>query len=323
MSSYQHAKYGEILRTPDSAFENLSDYPFTPNYMEVDGLRLHYLDEGIDERGTIFLLHGQPSWSYLYRHMIPLLVAAGFRVIAPDLISFGKSDKPADPKAHSYQNQVNWIGEFVRQLGISGANAFMQDWGGMIGLRVLAEQPNWIKHLIVANTAPSDLKGMTAFMLPKILKSMRFFAGKASLADLQAKQNYGNWASYFHHADKIEIGEIIQILTTRHLSEDEIRAYDAPFPDDRYHVATRIMPQIVGTQLAEGRAAWERLRQSNIQVLTLFSDEDPFLKDQGIDLQFQALPGAIDQPHETIENASHFLQEDKAHELTQKMLNWL
>jgi haloalkane dehalogenase len=322
MSNFQHPKFGEVLRTPDSAFENLSDYPFQPNYMDVDGSRMHYIDEGRGNGETIFLLHGQPSWSYLYRHMIPQLVAAGYRVIAPDLIGFGKSDKPAAASSYSYQAQVDWMSEFVEKLGLDGAHAFRQDWGGMIGLRVMAQKPSWISRLIVANTALADVKGPAAFFLPKILKTLKFFAGKASLKALARKQSYGNWASYFHWAEAIEIGEIMQILTTRHLSEEEKAAYDAPFPENRYHVATRVMPQIVATQLPQARLAWDDLRKSATPVMTLFSDKDPFLAGQGVDKQFQSLPGAQGQPHLSIEHASHFLQEDKGNELVKKILVW-
>lgn len=323
MTQYSHPKYGTVLRTPDSAFANLPDYPFAPNYMEVDGLRLHYVDEGTADKGTIFLMHGQPSWSYLYRHMIPQFVAAGYRVIAPDLIGFGKSDKPAQAKIYSYQAHVHWISRFVEQLGVTGADAFFQDWGGMIGLRVMEQHPTWIRRMAVANTALSDVKGPMAFALPNILRLMRLFAGKPTISDLAGKQNYGNWAGYFKHAGKIEIGKVMQILTTKTLTTAERAAYDAPFPDSRYHAATRVMPQIVATQLKEAQGAWAHLRQSQVPTLVLFSDNDPFLAGQGIDAQFKALPGAAGQPHAEIRNASHFLQEDAGADLSRRVLHWL
>ena len=319
------ASDGDIAfyQTPDEAFASLPEYPFAPNYINVGGLRMHYVDEGRQNGRTIFLLHGQPSWSYLYRKMIPLFVQAGYRVIAPDLIGFGKSDKPVDPAAHSYQAHVTWMRSFVQQLGINNAAAFMQDWGGMIGLRVLAEEPDWLSRLVVANTALSDSKGLEKFILPRMLKLLRTLAGRASIEDLAAKQSYGNWASYFHNAPVLDIGRIMQILTTRTLSDAELAAYSAPFPDPGYYAGPRTMPQIVGTQIDEGRAAWTRLRQRDIPVLTLFSDKDPFLAGRAIDKQFQCLPGAAGQPHETISDASHFLQEDKGPELAEKVIGWL
>ncbi|MES0882950.1 haloalkane dehalogenase [Roseibium sp. SCP14] len=313
----------DFLRTPDEAFKNLKDYPFKANYIDVGGLRMHYVDEGQDNSGVIFLLHGQPSWSYLYRHMIPVLVRAGYRVIAPDLIGFGKSDKPVADSEISYRAQVAWMCSFVRELGISSAAAFMQDWGGMIGLRVLAERPGWLSKVVLANTALADVKGLGQVIMPRMLKAMRFLAGRASLDALAAKQSYGNWASYFHHDPSPDIGGIMQILTVHRLEEEVLEAYRAPFPGVRYMAAPRVMPQIVGTDLREGVAAWEALRKADLRVLTLFSDKDPFLADRGIDKQFQALPGAQNQPHQTISNASHFLQEDAKASLAYKMIDWL
>ena len=213
----------QILRTPESAFASLADYPFAANYMDIDGMRMHYIDEGKGNDKTIFLLHGQPSWSYLYRHMVPLLVDAGYRVIAPDLIGFGKSDKPASSEAHSYGNHVCWMTSFVRQLGIQNAVAFVQDWGGMIGLRVLAQEPEWLDRLVVSNTALAEMTGLEKFMVPKVLKLMAAVAGKPSIEKLADNINYGNWAGYFRHADKLEVGQVIQTLTTRQLSAAEMR----------------------------------------------------------------------------------------------------
>ncbi len=312
------------LRTPDEAFENLSDYPFTPHYMEVDGMRLHYVDEGRHHEKTIFLFHGQPSWSYLYRHMIPVLVEAGYRVIAPDLIGFGKSDKPVSSDTHTYGNHVKWMSSFVAQLGITQAAAFFQDWGGMIGLRVLAQQPQWLNRLVVANTALGEMNGLQRFILPKILKLLAAKAGKASLEKFAGNMNYGNWAGYFKHAEPLQVGEILQTLTTRQLTPNEVKAYDAPFPNANFYAAPRKMPQIVASELKQVNADWQKLKAWQHPVLTLFSDLDPFLADQGYDTKFQEnFLGAKNQPHETVENASHFLQEDQSLLLAKKTIGWL
>ncbi|WP_375753637.1 haloalkane dehalogenase [Vibrio sp. HN007] len=314
----------EVLRTPDSAFEGLKDYPFAANYIEVEGMRMHYLDEGNKDDKVIFLLHGQPSWSYLYRHMVPLLVDAGYRVIAPDLIGFGKSDKPVSSDTHTYGNHVRWISDFVRQLNIKNAAAFMQDWGGMIGLRVLAQQPEWLERLVVANTALAEMKGLEKFLVPKILKLMSSIAGKPSLDKFASNINYGNWAGYFKHSEVPEIGRIIQTLTTAELTEEEMRAYDAPFPTSEYFAAPRKMPEIVASELDDVNSDWNKLKKWDKPVLTLFSDKDPFLADQGYDRKFQSnFTGAKGQPHLTVENASHFLQEDQSEQLASTMLNWL
>ena len=314
----------QILRTPDDAFAALVDYPFAANYLEVDGMRMHYIDEGKNNDKTIFLLHGQPSWSYLYRHMVPLFVDAGFRVIAPDLIGFGKSDKPANSDAHSYGNHVRWMTSFVRQLGIKNAAAFMQDWGGMIGLRVLAQEPEWLDRLVVSNTALAEMKGLEKFMVPKVLKLMAAMAGKPSINKFADNINYGNWAGYLSHAKKLEIGKLIQLLTTRHLSPTEVMAYDAPFPNDDYTAGPRKMADIVASDLDAVYTDWQKLKQWQNPVLTLFSDKDPFLAGQGYDDLFQKnFKGASGQPHITVTDASHFLQEDQFGELSERMVNWL
>ena len=314
----------QILRTPDSAFADLPDYPFSAHYLEVEGMRMHYLDEGSTENKVIFLLHGQPSWSYLYRHMIPVLLAAGYRVIAPDLIGFGKSDKPVSSNSHTYSNHVRWMNSFVAQLGIQHAAAFMQDWGGMIGLRVLAQKPEWLDRVVLANTALAEMKVLEKFMVPKVLKLLAALAGKPTLENFADKINYGNWAGYFRHTEQPETGRIIQTLTTRELTEAEQKAYDAPFPTPAYFAGPRKMPEIVASDLNEVNDDWQKLKQWPHPVLTLFSDQDPFLADQDYDKKFQhAFPGAAGQPHQTIDNASHFLQEDQSRQLADLTIKWL
>lgn len=313
-----------IITTPESAFSSLKDYPFQPNYMDLGGLRMHYLDEGHENEKTIFLFHGQPSWSYLYRHMIPVLVKAGYRVIAPDLIGFGKSDKPTDSDAHTYQAHVDWMSTFVRKLGITHAAAFMQDWGGMIGLRVLANNPQWLDRLVVANTALAEVKGFAKWMMPKMLKLLVSLSGKPSIEKFAAKINYGNWAGYFRHNKKPEIGKLMQILTTGTLSQEEMDAYDAPFPNENYFAGPRKMPEIVASDLDQVNEDWKKLKRWHNPVLTLFSDKDPFLAGQGYDTKFQTnFTGASGQPHITVTNASHFLQEDQSKELSDRLLKWL
>lgn len=312
------------LRTPDEAFRHLSDYPFKANYMQVEGMRLHYVDEGKQSGKVIFLFHGQPSWSYLYRHMIPVLVEAGYRVIAPDLIGFGKSDKPMSSETHTYSNHVQWMRSFVQQLGIKHAAAFFQDWGGMIGLRVLAQEPEWLNRLVVANTALAEMKGLEKFMVPKVLKLLAAMAGKPSIEKFASDMSYGNWAGYFRHAEQLDIGEILQTLTTRTLSPAEMQAYNAPFPNPEYYAAPRKMPEIVASDLDGVNADWLQLKQWQHPVLTLFSDQDPFLADQDYDKKFQQnFSGAKNQPHKTVENASHFLQEDQSSMLAANLIAWL
>ncbi|ASI91664.1 haloalkane dehalogenase [Vibrio mediterranei] len=313
-----------FLRTPDSAFDNLADYPFSANYIEIDGYRMHYVDEGTQNSNTVFLLHGQPSWSYLYRHMIPILVDAGYRVIAPDLIGFGKSDKPVSTDTHTYANHVKWMTMFVNKLNLHHSAAFMQDWGGMIGLRALANQPKWLDRLIVSNTALAEMKGLEKLLVPSVLKLMAASAGQTDLSQLTNKINYGNWAGYFRTASHLDIGEVIQALTTKPLTKSEIHAYNAPFPDERYYAGPRKMPEIVASDLNQVNEDWQKLKQWQKPVLTLFSDKDPFLAGRGYDKRFQAnFAGAAHQPHRTITDASHFLQEDQHLEITSQVIDWL
>ncbi len=164
---------------------------------------------------------------------------------------------------------------FVRQLGITNAAAFMQDWGGMIGLRVLAQEPEWLDRLVVSNTALAEMKGLEKFMVPKVLKLMAAMAGKPSINKFSDNINYGNWAGYFRHSDSLEVGLIIQTLTTKTLSTAEMQAYDAPFPTADYYAAPRKMPEIVASELDQVNADWEKLKQWHKPVLTLFSDKDP------------------------------------------------
>ncbi|TLX74619.1 alpha/beta fold hydrolase [Labilibacter sediminis] len=323
--NFKRMKTIEKVRTPESAFTNLKDYPFTPNYMDLaGGVRLHYLDEGRENKKTIFLFHGQPSWSYLYRHMIPQLVAAGFRVIAPDLIGFGKSDKPVNSEDISFQAHVNWMSEFVKKLGITKAAAFMQDWGGMIGLRVLANNPAWLNRLVVANTALAEFKGLQKWLVPKMINRTIAKSGTPTLQNLDENMDYKNWVGYFKTSGKLEIGEVMQLLTTNDLSQEEKDAYDAPFPNENYYATPRKMPEIVATDLTAVNEDWESLKKWNHPVLTLFSDKDPFLADQGYDKKFQKnFKGAKGQPHITVSNASHFLQEDQTDMLVNRILDWL
>jgi len=286
----------KTLRTPDSRFENLPDFPFAPNYFEVadgDGgtLRMHYLDEGPADGPVLALMHGEPSWSFLYRKMIPILTDAGIRCIVPDLVGFGKSDKPAEKSDYSYERHVEWVRALLfDHLDLQNATLFGQDWGGLLGLRVLAENPDRFARFVVGNTGLPDGRGgqNEAFM---------------------------RWQKFSQESPVFEIGAIINGGTTTKLSDEVVAAYNAPFPDDTYKAGARIFPSLVPTgpddpAVPANRAAWEVLEQWEKPVLTTFSDSDPVSK--GGERAFTArVPGAKGQPHTTIEGAGHFLQEDK------------
>jgi len=295
----------EVLRTPDERFEGLDGYPFAPHYAEVadgDGgtLRVHYLDEGPADAAPVLLLHGEPSWSYLYRHMIPPLVAAGHRVIVPDLVGFGRSDKPTEQGDYTYARHVEWMRELVfDRLDLRNITFFAQDWGGLVGLRVLAIDPDRYARVAIGNTG-----------LP---------TGHGPASDA-----FMAWQKFSQETPVFDIGFLINSATTTDLSPEVIAGYDAPFPDDTYKAGARIFPTLVPTSpddpaSADNLAAWEVLEQFEKPFLLCFSDSDPVTK--GGDAPFLAkVPGTQGQSHVTIEGGGHFFQEDRGPELA-KLLN--
>jgi haloalkane dehalogenase len=292
----------QTVRTPDERFDSLPDYPFGPHYAEVpdgDGgtLRVHYLDEGPHDATPILLLHGEPSWSYLYRHMIPPLVAAGHRVIVPDQVGFGRSDKPTEMGDYTYARHVEWMSALVfGHLNLRDITFFGQDWGGLIGLRLVASEPERFDRVVVANTG-----------LPT--------------GDRSPGEAFLKWQQFSQSTPRFDVGFLINAASVRDLDEAEIAAYDAPFPDDTYKAGARIWPSLVVTspddpEAAANRAAWDVLRRYERPFLCCFSDRDPITS--GGDKPFRELvPGAVDQPHRTLEGGGHFLQEDVGPELAE------
>jgi haloalkane dehalogenase len=285
----------EALRTPDERFSALPGYPFAPHYVTVgDGLRVHYVDEGPRGVPAVLMLHGEPSWSYLYRKMIPPVARAGHRVVAPDLVGFGRSDKPVRREDYTYQRHVDWMRALVEQLDLRDVTLVCQDWGGLIGLRLVAEHPERFARVVAANT-----------FLPTGDRP----AGPAFLA----------WQKYSQETPNFHVGGIVKGGCVTDLPPDVIAAYDAPFPDDRYKAGARQFPLLVPTSPDDpaapaNRKAWEVLRGWNRPFLTAFSDSDPVTG--GADrLLKEAIPGTKGQPHATITGGGHFLQEDKGEDL--------
>ena len=290
----------KFLRTPEVRFDNLPDYDFEPRYCSVrDGLRLHYLDEGPEQGRTIILMHGEPSWSFLYRFMMRHLTAAGFRVLAPDLIGFGKSDKPEELSDYSYTAHVAWMQDWLDHVDVNEAVLFCQDWGGMIGLRLVAENPDRFAAVMAANTA-----------LP---------IGKGTPSEAFLK-----WQEFSQKIPVFPTGQILQGATVRDLSAAEVAAYDAPYPDESYKAGARIFPALVPMDpsmdgVAENVEAWTVLKKWTKPFLTGFSDQDPVSK--GGEQVFQKLiPGAKDQPHTIVKGGGHFLQEDVHTELSEMLI---
>lgn len=292
----------EFLRTPKERFDNLPDYPFASNYVTVDGLRIHYVDEGPQDGALVLMLHGEPSWSFLYRHMIPLFVEAGFRAVAPDLIGFGKSDKPTKQADYSYQRHVDWMCAWVEAVGLRDINLVCQDWGSLIGLRMVAEHPDWFSRVVLAN-------------------------GGMPTGDQSMPEAFLRWQTFCQTAPKLPIGTIINGGTTTNLVDEVIAAYNAPFPDESYKAGARIFPSLVPTTPEDpaapaNRKAWRSLMRFKKPFLTAFSDGDPITS--GGERAFQRLVrGAKEQPHTTISGAGHFLQEDKGPELANVVINFI
>ncbi|WP_433990406.1 Haloalkane dehalogenase (plasmid) [Pseudoseohaeicola sp. NH-UV-7] len=289
----------QALRTPDARLDNLSDYPFAPHYVDVpdpDGgrLRLHYLDEGSSLAAPVLALHGEPTWSYLYRHMIPIWVQAGHRVIAPDLIGFGRSDKPADRSDYTYQRHVDWMSAFVQGLKLTGITLVCQEWGGLIGLRLVADMPDRFARVVAANTA-----------LPT--------------GDHPMNKAFLNWRAYSQDTPVFRSGRIVSGGTQSKLTKAEEAAYDAPFPDASYLAGAREFPMLVPCRPDDpasqpNRVAWEGLRQFDKPFLTAFGADDRVMA--GIEKVFQKkVPGAQGQSHVILPDAGHFLQEDVGPEL--------
>jgi len=292
----------ETLRTPDDRFAELPGYPFAPHYVGVGGLRIHYVDEGPPSAAPVLLLHGEPSWSYLYRKMVPVLVAAGHRVIAPDLVGFGRSDKPARRDDYTYQRHVDWMRTVLETLDLRAVTLVCQDWGGLIGLRLVAEHPDRFARVVAANT-----------FLPTGDRP----AGPAFLA----------WQKYSQETPDFHIGGIVKGGCAVDLAPEIVAAYDAPFPDDRYKSGARQFPLLVPTSPSDpasgpNRKAWEQLSRWTKPFLTAFSDSDPITRG-GDHILREAIPGAKGQPHTTIVGAGHFLQEDKGEELARVVAGFI
>jgi haloalkane dehalogenase len=294
----------EVLRTPDDRFADLPGYPFEPHYLQLSGgLRVHYLDEGPADPAPVLLMHGEPSWSYLYRTMIPVLVAAGHRCIAPDLVGFGRSDKPADPGDYSYQRHVDWMSEAIfDRLGLTDITLVGQDWGGLIGLRLVAAQPDRFSRVVAANTG-----------LPT--------------GDIPLSEAFMRWQRFARESPTFQIGRIIGNGTVSDLPADVVAAYDAPFPDDSYKAGARSFPSLVPTTPDDPAhdaniAAWEVLLAFDKPFLCAFSDSDPITS--GAEGMFIGrVPGTAGQPHTTIKGAGHFLQEDKGEELARVIASFV
>ncbi|WP_285657336.1 haloalkane dehalogenase [Actinomycetospora sp. NBRC 106375] len=290
----------ELLRTPDDRFADLPDVVSAPDYVEVDdpdggpGIRVATYTAGLEDAPAVLLLHGEPSWSYLYRHVVDALVAADLRAVAVDLVGFGRSDKPARIADHSYARHVAWTRQAVDALGLRDAVLVGQDWGGLIGLRLVAAEPERWAGVVAANTG-----------LPT--------------GDVDMPQVWWGFRRAVEKAEILDVGRLVASGCARGLADADRAAYDAPFPDETFKAGPRAMPLLVPTRPDDpengaNRAAWEALGRYDRPFLTAFSDSDPITGAMGPVLR-DHVPGAAGRVHPTIPDAGHFLQEDAGAEL--------
>lgn len=288
----------DLARTPDARFTDLADYPFEPHRIDVGGVEMAYVDEGPRDAPPVLLLHGEPTWGYLYRSMIGPIVDAGLRAVVPDLVGFGRSDKPTRVADYTYQGHVTWMTRFVEALDLTDTTLFCQDWGSLIGLRVAAEQEHRFSRIVVANG-----------FLP---------AGQAP-----APLAFRVWRAFALHSPVFPTGRIVDFGSLRKLSAHERAAYDAPFPSSRHRAGARAFPALVPTTdddpaLPANRAAWEALGRWEKPFLTVFGAKDPILGHADRPLQ-EHVPGARGQAHARL-RGSHFVQEDQGPELARRTI---
>ena len=293
----------EFLRTPDECFNGLPGYDFAPNYLEVDDteggtLRVHYLDEGDPLGPVVLLLHGEPTWSFLYRKMIPIIADAGFRVIAPDLVGFGRSDKPVKTTDYTYARHVAWMLEVLIQLKLSDIHLICQDWGGLIGLRLVGEHPELFAKVLAANT-----------LLPT--------------GEEKPTEAFLSWQRFSQEANPLPIG---MIVTQGKMGEDVMQGYDAPYPDESYKAGARIFPMLVPATpdvpgVVENKAAWKVLNKFKKPFLTVFGGDDPFTA-HGAQQMRKQIPGCKGQSHKVLPGIGHFIQEEAGEALAEEAVTF-
>lgn len=314
-----------VLRTPDERFANLKDYDFEPNYLEIDGLRIHYLDEGPKNGEIIYLLHGEPAWSYLFRKMIPILTDAGYRVIAPDMVGFGKSDKYIDIDDYSHQMHVDTMSELIRRLDLKNMTAHVHDWGGLVGLRVIAEESERFSRVIASNTgliAPgrgliNDIRG---FFLGPIFKLTIWLQGPATWEEFIGGNGFSNWIRYSRYTDNIDVGGVMQTLGT--VDDEERLGYEAPFPNATYKAGAQIFPYLIPSELRKNEMAFrEVLEKWRKPFLIANSDNDPVTgNNPGIAEGLKRIPTAKEI---VIKGPGHFIQEEAGPEYAQLIIDFI
>ncbi|BFT30076.1 haloalkane dehalogenase [Alteromonas sp. D210916BOD_24] len=297
----------QVLKTPPSAFSAIKDFPYSPHYVQVTDtvsseISMAYYQAGPKNGHTVLLVHGEPTWAYLYRKMIPILAQAGFNVLAPDLIGFGRSDKPIRHDDYTYARHVIWLKEWFNQVVNGSATLFCQDWGGLLGLRLVADMPERFSGVMASNTG-----------LPT--------------GDIQPNEAFVKWRRFSQDVTEFPASGIVKGATVSELSKATLNAYDAPFPDERYKAGARVFPLLVpaspdNPESQSNREAWKRLKLFKKPFMTAFSDSDPVTAN-GDKLLQSLIPGCDGIKHTTIKRAGHFVQEDKGEELAHLLIQFI
>lgn len=337
------------VRTPDACFENLPDWPYAAKYLEIDGLRQAYVDVGPADGDPILLLHGQPSWSYLYRFMIPVLAENGYRVIAVDHVGFGRSDKPVDLEYHSFQNHVDRLDTFIQELELDDLTVFFQDWGSLIGLYLASEQPDTFDRIVLGNgglpvleepyALPDDIDaavarfGQTISMIPPqqpifsndVAEGNSLIPGNdgAEGAGAGGEGVFGQWIAYARYAEDFEPARFVEALTYGALTPEELAGYAAPFPTRITMAGPRTFPSLINELVGLSEPATEKLTRYEKPFLTIFGANEPGLSPAIQQWFIDSVPGAAGQAHHRFPDASHFLQDDKGEEIAERVVRFI
>lgn len=333
----------QFVRTPDACFQNLPGFPYEAKYVEIDGLRQGYVDEGPADADPVLLLHGQPSWSYLYRKMIPVLVDGGHRVIAMDHIGMGRSDKPIDVEYYSYLGHIDRLESFIQDLGLENITLFAQDWGSLIGLHVAGEHPEWFARIVIGDgtlpVIPAGIQPFPPLENPEELNTeiVPPFAAippeQPPLYDDDGnplfpgdwRESFGQWIAYAMTGASFHAAEVVEALTYFDLPPEEEAAYDAPFPSRVYMAGPRVFPSLVNDLPGVNDDAWAGLTAYKKPFLTIWASNDPgnLGRKETQDNLTNNVPGAAGQPHTRLPEASHFLQDDQGAEIARRMVEFI
>ena len=314
-----------ILRTPDERFNGIKDYPFSANYLTIGDTRIHYLDEGPIDGKIIFLLHGEPAWSYLFRKMIPTLTAAGYRVIAPDMVGFGKSDKYISIDDYSHQMHVDKMVQLVRELDLKDVTAHLHDWGGLVGFRVIAEEPERFSGIIASNTsliAPGRgfFRDLLSHISYPLFKLGIWIQGPATWEEFIGGDGFTGWIRYSRYTDNIDVGGIMQTLGN--VSDEERAGYEAPYPNATYKAGAQIFPYLIPSELRKNEMAYREVFEKwNKPFLIANSDNDPVTSNNPrLAEMLKRVPTAKEI---LIKGPGHFIQEEAGPEYAQLIIDFI